>query len=66
MQWMATQGQIAVKLEGDTAGMAAGGARADKDTIARLEGQLAAQLEETAAYRAYVRVADAQRLVNSP
>jgi single-stranded-DNA-specific exonuclease len=63
LEWMAQRGQVEVvfakrgrislsKGQGDV------GSRLDV-----VEGQLQAQLEETAAYRAYFRHADAQRLV---
>jgi hypothetical protein len=65
LQWMAARGQISMTDEGDRILLASIRARADDDATARLEGQLAAQLEETAAYRGYVRAADPGRLVNS-
>jgi len=64
LQWMAEKGQLDVSF--DRGGWASfrPARRPPGERLHVLEGQLQAQLEETAAYRAYYARADAERLVN--
>jgi single-stranded-DNA-specific exonuclease len=64
LHWLAAWGQIGVEVDGDQVTLrpaVEGGAPGEREQI---EGQLQAELQETAAYRAYVHEADAGRLVN--
>ena len=64
LRWLAARGQIGADVDGDRVTLRPGGegqAAVDRE---RIGGQLQAELQETAAYRAYLRAADAERLVN--
>ena len=64
LEWMAQKGQIDVAFGGDNqiTVRAHQGQTGDQSHV--IQGQLLAQLEETAAYRSYFRHADAERLVS--
>jgi single-stranded-DNA-specific exonuclease len=69
LRWLAARGQVMVELEGSRVRLrpASGGlANVDRGDRERepLEAQLRSELQEAAAYRAYMREADAKRLVN--
>ena len=67
LYWLAARGQVAVEIEGSEVRLRLDGGEMpnrDRKDRERLEGQLRTELQETAAYRAYVREADAERLVN--
>jgi hypothetical protein len=64
LRWLAARGQIGLDVDGDRVTLqpaGTGGTPGDREWI---EGRLRAELQETAAYRAYLRAADAERLVN--
>jgi hypothetical protein len=64
LQWLAARGQLSFQVAGSRVRLGPaeeGGQGTDRE---RIEGLLAAELQETAAYRAYLRTANAQRLVN--
>jgi hypothetical protein len=63
LQWMEARGQIGLDLRGSRVMLWAPG-KAAAAQVQRIRGQLLAELQETAAYRAYLRAADAGRLVN--
>ena len=74
LEWMAQKGQVDVAWEGNIIVLStpicqapARGALDERDAgrLHVVQGQLQARLEETAAYRAYLQTADAERLVNS-
>jgi single-stranded-DNA-specific exonuclease len=68
LEWMRQGGQIDVTWDGDQvvlfAPVGRGQQEVDPESSSVAPGQLRAVLEETAAYRAYWREADADRLVN--
>jgi hypothetical protein len=64
LQWLAARGQIALDVEGGRVRLRPAGAGARAKGRDRIEGSLLAELQESAAFRAYLRVANADRLVN--
>jgi len=64
LQWLAAHGQITFEVEGGRVALRSDGGRASAEDRERIEGRLLAELQETAAYRAYLRTANAHRLVN--
>jgi hypothetical protein len=62
--WLAARGQIALDVEGGRVLLRPAGPDARAEGRDWIEGSLLAELQESAAYRAYLRVANADRLVN--
>jgi single-stranded-DNA-specific exonuclease len=63
LEWMEQQGQVAMDLQDRWISLRQGHGQTGQ-RLHIIQGQLLAQLQETAAYRAYFVQADAQRLVN--
>jgi hypothetical protein len=64
LQWLAARGQISFEVEGSRVALRSSGRRAGTEDREQIEGRLQAELQETAAFRAYLRTANADRLVN--
>jgi hypothetical protein len=64
LRWLAARGQVAFDAEGSRVVLRPAGDGTAAEDRERIERQLWAELHESAAYRAYLRAADADRLVN--
>jgi hypothetical protein len=64
LQWLAARGQIEYEVEGSRVALRSTGGGVGAGDRKGIEGRLLAELQEAAAYRAYLRTADAERLVN--
>jgi single-stranded-DNA-specific exonuclease len=68
LRWLAARGQVAADVEGGRVRLRSQRLRwsgqAAAVQVREIEGRLWAELQETAAYRAFLRAADAERLVN--
>jgi single-stranded-DNA-specific exonuclease len=65
LQWLAAHAQITFEVEGSRVTLRSDDGGASAEDQERIEGRLLAELRETAAYRAYLRMANAHRLVNA-
>jgi hypothetical protein len=64
LEWLAARGQIAVRINSERVALQPAGEAPDAERTRQIEASLAAELQESAAFRAYLRAADADRLLN--